>query len=478
MVKVIDLICKYITDQQKVNIYDESNFNDTYIKTNVKNRIKNMDYLGGPSTLYIFQKDNKKIILFGDIHIYTKNLICNNDSKNIIYITDYLRYLFENTNKIYDIYNEFDYSKNKIDIGGDNGMLSQVQNKFQDCIENIMDRSKCKYNNNVRFHNVDIRFNILIGHDIFYKVTYIDSLYLLYTEFQDYLFKSKQELTKILDTVKNMIFPQKEFVIQKLEDFIAYPKYILTDYIDKATEINISYYKDLERFINDFNDLGLDYPDQIKESMDIILDFYNGNIELKNHIIDKNKIQSEYKNFIYKSKLLQNYSKLDKDIKDILSKYIDYRINKLFSYNYNEFNTLLSEINNKTLYFSNNKKDPNGIYFIDIYNKYYQTIFHYGFFSNVLAFDIYLILRMFKKFDILKGIIKKEYAENIFVITGNEHTKEVANFLENYLKFNKSIYIESEFYKQRETYPDKIPLDIIKYKCIKVNDNLRKLLLE
>ena len=132
---------------------------------NIPVDLTNTKYIAGPMSLTImFNKDlNKKIYLFGDVHVYTSFFDCGvDDEKNTIYLSDYLnKYLSEEKNKTIDLFIELPYqlNKNKIIPSMKYGILENIKHIVDPCFKLLSDKSECKkIYPNVRFHAMDIRY--------------------------------------------------------------------------------------------------------------------------------------------------------------------------------------------------------------------------------------------------------------------------------------------------------------------------------
>src|SRR5437763_1762246 len=83
--------------------FNEKSYKNDHTKTSTFIN-KNIKYIAGPISLYVVYdlQENKKIYLFGDVHIATnKGFDCgSNDELTTIYLPEYLKYIFENNKDI------------------------------------------------------------------------------------------------------------------------------------------------------------------------------------------------------------------------------------------------------------------------------------------------------------------------------------------------------------------------------------------
>ena len=124
---------------------------------------KKFDYINGPVSLFeLHDLSGKCIYLFGDKHIYGKG--CDKNDIKSPSIAQFLdKTIWININKNIDIYMEVPYvnsanPSNKYILSTGEGPLQETISEFIDCFQ--VDKKICKYPKNIRFHYIDIRFEI------------------------------------------------------------------------------------------------------------------------------------------------------------------------------------------------------------------------------------------------------------------------------------------------------------------------------
>jgi hypothetical protein len=117
------------------------------------------------------EKYNKKIILFGDVHIAAEKFECaGTTDDNTIYLADYIKYYLDTERvKPIDIFVElyFLHKKSNVDspimntlYGSHSGVLPNFYKRFQSCFEILTQKDNCyKEYPNARFHALDLRLH-------------------------------------------------------------------------------------------------------------------------------------------------------------------------------------------------------------------------------------------------------------------------------------------------------------------------------
>ena len=152
---------------QNYQIIDEEEFQRKNLSNVDLNMVK---YIDGAPFIYVINSPyfDCNILMFGDIHRYTKNGFGSNVD-NSLYIPYYLDALFKKyPNKQFDVLTETAYVKhgNMYDVNNGiverrSGILENIEKQFSECFKGINNKSQCnKSYPNVRFHSGDIRMGV------------------------------------------------------------------------------------------------------------------------------------------------------------------------------------------------------------------------------------------------------------------------------------------------------------------------------
>lgn len=156
--KSIDIFSKYIISQKNKKSDIRTFVEKILDNLNSKNKFTDIKFIEGPMSLTEYKRIDEKtgekihIYVFGDEHIY--NSKCSNSTK----IVDFLKNLFNTSDKLIDFYLETQYIIKKIYTGYtdiDSDYLTNLRIFFNECFNTDI----CPYNN-VRFHYSDIRLSI------------------------------------------------------------------------------------------------------------------------------------------------------------------------------------------------------------------------------------------------------------------------------------------------------------------------------
>lgn len=152
---------------QNYQIIDEEEFQRKNLSNVDLNMVK---YIDGAPFVYVINSPyfDCNILMFGDIHRYTKNGFGSNVD-NSLYIPYYLDALFKKyPNKQFDVLTETAYVKhgneskvNNETYKGTSGLLHNIRIQFKECFKGINHKTQCnKSYPNVRFHSGDIRMGV------------------------------------------------------------------------------------------------------------------------------------------------------------------------------------------------------------------------------------------------------------------------------------------------------------------------------
>lgn len=470
---------KYL--QLKGGYVDELNFKE---KTHYSS-LKNVEYIGGPVSKYVIKGSERDILLFGDYHDAGRKLDCGldleknpDDINKIIYMTDYLEYYFkENSNKIVDVFMEFQYiGKETKKLQYKNGMLNNVYENFIDCYESLVDKEKCtnKYPN-VRFHAADPRsvyenatmiFNLplflenekinmerLLEQIQFIINTYLEVIHSEYINFfKNTIIDIKSNLQESIFILKLIRFEPNKYLnvynkkiiqlkksLDKLQKFLKYineKKHI--DYT-KFTNIDYNNIREIDNII----DFYIKIPD-LYNKIFVMFDLYSTNETRE--ILEKSYSQNELENKLYDNifnleKIKKNFENIDnKTIKQQLERYFRDRI-KLYVNKYNivSFLVNLRKVLKQKLEYGEFIKENIEI-LSDIELQY-----------NVMVMDFYLLARLLKKYkyDSTKKI-NQDYAKNIIIAAGNLHIEEYVKFFKDYMNY-QVLYQENNLVERLNT---------------------------
>lgn len=173
--------------------------------------INDIKYIKGPETITEMynEKTGQRIYMFGDYH--AKLSKCVNEAIDIQ--TFIKNILLENQTKIFDVFVEYLYHKNDIDIEYKESYLTDVFKEFKSCL--YVDKKMCKYKN-LRMHYSDIRkypYN-----DDIKTIIFIYQMFEYFSNILDLLSKNineyrkiySQEVSRIKSVLKNMEIDMKE----------------------------------------------------------------------------------------------------------------------------------------------------------------------------------------------------------------------------------------------------------------------------
>jgi hypothetical protein len=359
-----------------------------------------MQNLIGPKGLQYYMINNKVIIMFEDIHV-KPDTMCNVNSKNSIWIDNFLLDLFKCSPVYIDYFQEtyffrqlpksqknpkslnYMYKSNVVINKNSTGM-ERVNNIFHQCLGPI--KTNCSKYGKVRFHNIEFRrFIPKYTYDLFwggYNSLFSMVLYYLISP-KDKLFEFPIEDKTIINIINNKI---------NIKD---YNKDIISSYIN-----NIDKYYDI---INNFIDG--DMKKLSKNMLALILPF---------------------KSFIKNSKLLCDMFLPDNLVKHSLYMKIHKQLKKLDKNMVNNIRHFIEkEYNIHIQSIINNIKEHDDI--IDFYNSVKNLIHHF----SLLIFDLYTISRL------LKSIYK--YKSSIIVLyAGLYHIERYNKFINMYMDIDNN----------------------------------------
>jgi hypothetical protein len=412
---------------------------------------KNPKYIAGPVSLIIVNdiQLNKYIYMFGDTHLSAKSFVCGpDDDTETIYFPDYLNNVLStlDKDKYVDLFIELPYQADKtLDIPiMESGMINNIRHIVDPCFKLLIDKTECKkMYPNVRFHAMDIRyFNENVDPDerddikIFlawkFSVTNLPK--------RDKIFQSeKPGLTNVMLDIIKIID------IDKISS--NYP--VLIDIFNMFDSSNRNTFGDsINLFIigvNSFIERNTTYSIDTQLIADKILELRTLKKQLEKQLgsdfMRNIQVAPEFITFIKKYigneqgiyadinhrewNLINTSNKIKKNIKDSYD-LIRYKY-PLDVLTYNEdtknnqkiINIIIIDILETQTY--NILRDD---VIMDIFRAFLRA---YG----AILMDVYLLGRIFKKFN---TEIDKSYpaiTKNIIIIAGNNHIMHYKTFFEN-----------------------------------------------
>lgn len=468
--------------------------------------IKNYDYIAGPVSIYfIVNKEfNKRILLFGDHHIYNEKFKCGiNDDTKTIYVTRLCNTLFkknsnEKSKKIFDVFTETPFymvPEEKVNYETNSGLLSAFRYTYDICFEGRTQKIECNMQiPNVRFHYMDIRYYLRIttigkleeedyddliiltsGINTFNYMVKINNDPEIENEINDTLIKMNAIIKQIVENSTDLqnkinvdILPKnlplirtrtlKEAVLKVTEKRDG----IIRQYVEIIKIISNSEHKDKYKESIDELDFLVNYDltYTLRNWMPFYLDTKYRNF-IKKYLADENGIYSDEQILKNAFKLCDIVPRLKRNIgenREILEQ--NYKMLDMFK-NIRDYNDIIKNLMGRIDFIISHVSIP------IILEKLFSEF-------GIIIMDIYLLSRTLKKFipktekdiqqkDIqqeenlpeVKKNIEQEYANDIIIIAGHLHIK-------NYVEFYKKIGGEELFSDVNDERCVKNPSDKLK----------------
>jgi hypothetical protein len=407
--------------------------------------LNGIELLTGPisHTIIHNEKYNKKIHLFGDIHVAADKFSCNNNatSTNAIYFPDYLEYyLGIEKNKIIDLYIELPYMHDKKVPIMIHGMLDNTRLHFKECFESLLEKTECqnKYPN-VRFHAMDIRKYISTDSSKEPDISSFNKFWTMIHYHSESLLKD-HSISFNLSNIKLRVSRARDNVEHIIDNLSSHDKYENNEILDNIYD---SFYHSFDNVLDDISNT-LNTINILLSIIEADTEFEKIEQKLREHKIHAEelrlemiKIQSADENIKFIKKMMRTYigdvNGIYTDMEDRFWKLINGSV-KMRS-NVSEFvrNNYKPNFTQSTkLYGGKNIKIDKRI---DNYSLWIieNIMLDYG----AAIMDIYLIGRIFKQFKRKSpGDIFAESADNIIIICGDFHIDNYINFFN---KINSSI---------------------------------------
>jgi hypothetical protein len=364
--------------------------------------------VAGPITMRVMEstKHNKRVIMFGDFH-QVEILTC--DSESSIYVPEYIKWILkQNSNVYFDLFHEYRYNTltKKYDRGGDSGVLENYYRTFQNCLTDLQNRSACQTDYpNARFHLADTRTSHTS--DYYEKNTTTKKLF---------------ELMAI-STTEALI----DDAVGKISSFNEKVK---------TGEISADQYKDIYDKIykpilypfggDDFSKLNTILRNILSSDEDISR---GGLFDLINIIIGVDDAEDN-------TKIKKNFMLVTPEMRDKITLQCVKTTEKLV-------NILDKGAIDKFFYYIDTEaiNSHDELQYVQWVLTNFKT---FMIFLHMTMMDVYLLSRMFRKFDKTKSgsIEPHPDVENVIILAGELHCVSYANFLTS-LGFNMVFFKES-----------------------------------
>jgi hypothetical protein len=308
----------------------------------------------------------------------------------------------------FDLFHEYRYNTltKKYDRGGDSGVLENYYRTFQNCLTDLQNRSACQTDYpNARFHLADTR--TIYTSDYYEKNTTTKKLFemMALSTIQALIYDAIDKISSFNEKVKNGKRSTDQY----------------KDIYDKIYKTNLYSFKNEQ-----FNKLYAIFQNIISSNEGVS---YNGMYDLIDIIIGVDDAED-------KTKIKKNFMLVTPEMQTKITTHCGNFVRK-------EVGKLDKEAINKFFYYIHTEK-------INSYEElqYVQwTLTNFRTFMLYLysmMMDVYLLSRMFRKFDKTKSgsIEPHPNVENVIILAGELHCVSYANFLTS-LEFNMVFFKES-----------------------------------